>query len=550
MPTVSWPLQIDGPVSLLKRLKSGLLAIVDAKGSLSFVDLASNRRVKALMTDIALDGCGDVTLVDIDKSGHFLVIADQAAKQLFIYDVKRRRRLQQSQHHHGRLRCVVIDPRSHLVATGGEDGHIFIRTLRDGRMSRSLAAHRDFVSAIAFSEGSDMVATASLDRSIHLTPLRGGKAYEDLLAHSRQIIDLCFVGETRLLSAAKEGELILWDVKQGTLRRRLERLRDEITSICVIAQKELLFVGTSRGDIALFDLQHERLLSRSHWKLESAVCALSYEASDQILAAGSKVGQIRLFEPFSQERRLQEALDDGEYDQFYAALAQDPIWSASTLAEQVEMRWGEVSHEARHALFEGKTSKAKALLRPFGQSKVQEIKRLFHEQEAYALLKRHIIEKRYALAYAVLGEHPDFRSTEASQELERVWERAFKQAQIRLRRHQDEEGAKALFAPFRGISQKSAMIRGLFEEHRRLMLFDDLQARQEWRRLFELVHNHPGLRSEHRYAVLLEYGDRLFQQAMRHRLSGELYEARKLLKVLLDFPDLKVEAKGVLDAIE
>ncbi len=539
------------PVSLLKSLNSGLLGVVDSYSAVSYADLRSYKRARGLAIGIDQEGCTG-NRVDLDRTGQLCAVADRTERKVFLYNVQTKRRLHIFDRHKGASESVAFDAKSRYLATGGEDGKVFVRSIRSGKLVMTLPPHSDYVSAIAFSEGFESIASGSLDRSIHLLHIGTQRAASRLIGHRNSVIDLLFLGSSRLLSVGKEGELIIWDVHKAVVLKRLEKMNDEITSICTTSDHKALFVGTRLGYIALYDLRESVLMSRTYCKASSTVCSLAYSQKHQTLAAGTLDGDVFLYKLFGDEQLLGHYLETKEYEKFYLALEANPMLHLSDLYLQAEAAWKSAMSEAERLLSEGRRAGAKRLLGPFEaiKGKRTEIEALFRDQEEYALFKRHIDEQRYSLAYAMLVHHPDFRTSAAYFEAEMTWQRVFKRAQELFEMRRDEEEASAALAPFRGISEKSVKIRALFDENRRLLFFEDLKAKQEYRKLFELVKNHPSLKEHRSYKALLEYADKLYIQIQRSYAQREMSRVRRLCEILLDFPDYKEDVKGVLDAID
>lgn len=539
------------PVLLLKTLKGGLLGIVDRQINISYADLKSYKIIRGYSIGIDQEECIG-NRVDLDRTGHICVIADPKQKKVRLYSVKKRRMLNTFDRHQGRAESVAIDPGTSYLASGGEDGKVFVRSIKTGKLAISMPLHNDAVSALVFSDDSRLIASGSLDRSIHLFFIGTHKPTLKLYAHGSSVINLLFIGSSRLLSAGSNGELIIWDVHKAAVLERLEKMNNDITALCSTPDYRVLFVGTRPGHIALYDLQTYELITRSYCKAGSAVCTMAYDEKSNSLAVGTEEGNILLYSLYGDQEELCSYVDDYNYRRFYEAVESNPMLRYSNMYARAEDAWKGALRTAQRFLLEGKTVTANGVLKAFEEVKDKRliIQTLFNDQEAYAMFRTYLDEQRYNLAYAMLAQYPDFRISQAYERAEQKWQRLFKKARYLLENRKGEDEAYAILAPFRGISEKTVLIRQLLDESRRYLFFDDLRRKQEWRKLFELVKNYPFLKEHSTYDAVLDYADKLYIQAQKSYAEEDIKRARQLCEVLLDFPDYKEDVKGMLDAIK
>lgn len=544
-------LDIEAPVSLLKMLKGGLLGIIDRQTNISFADLKSYKIVRSYSIGIDQEKCVG-NHVDLDRTGFMCALADTKQKKVLLFNVKKRRMLNAFDRHQGRAESVAIDPGTTYLASGGEDGKILVRNIKTGKLAISMPSHNDSVSALVFSDDSRLIASGSFDRSVHLFFIGTHKPVLKLHAHSSSVSNLLFIGRLRLLSAGRNGELIIWDIHKAAVLERLEKINDDITALCTTTDQRVLFVGSKLGYIALYDLQTFELITRSYCKTGSAVCAIACDEKSDILAVGTEEGHIILYTLFGDQEELGNYLEEGDYRRFYKAIENNPMLRYSDMFARAEDAWKSALQTARLFLQEGKTARANSVLKAFDgvQDKRSHIQTLFNDQEAHAIFRTYIDEQRYSLAYAMLTQYPEFRMSKAYEKAEQKWKRLFKKARYLLENRKGEDEAHAILAPFRGISEKTVLIRQLFDESRRYLFFDDLRRKREWRKLFELVKNYPFLKEYSTYGKVLDYADRLYIQAQKSYADKNIKRTRQFCEILLDFPDYKEDVKGMLDAIK
>ncbi|TID12724.1 WD40 repeat-like protein [Venturia nashicola] len=113
--------------------------------------------------------------------------------------------------------CVAMSPDSRFVASGHENGSIFIFNNDSGRLLHSLPGLIRPVRALAFSPLSTLLAAAGDSRTISLSSVQSGEVVANLSGHTAWIMSLDFnsTGEY-LLSGAFDGKCKVWNVESRT----------------------------------------------------------------------------------------------------------------------------------------------------------------------------------------------------------------------------------------------------------------------------------------------------------------------------------------------
>ena len=95
--------------------------------------------------------------------------------------------------------------------------------------------------------------------------------------------------------------------------------------------------------------------------------------------------------------------------------------------------------------------------RMFIQSLLQD----FVEFEKFKML---ITKKKYPFAYSLANKYPSFKDTKYYKHMENEWKKAFNMAKQLIFENNKEYYVKKILMPFRGVSEKTALIQSLFNE--------------------------------------------------------------------------------------
>lgn len=544
-------INIKNPVVQLKMIDNGSLVVVDSQTTLRLLSTDDYKVTGGFKSNIH-HARRSAFLADISSSGEYFITLIPDTNQASLFSVTKKEILYKLGRHQGEIESVAIDPNNRYCVTCGQDGKVFVWAIKTARLVFSMPPHADYVTSVAFSPSGQWVATGSFDRTINLLNLATMKQPLKLIGHSGVVIGLLFLPDIRLLSAQKEGDLIVWDIQKGRLLKRLPKMNDTITALCISSDKRFVFVGTKLGYIGLYDMQSMELVKQRYLKESEEITSLAFIENGYRLAVGTIEGNIRFYPLFGDQEYYIELLKTRQYKIFYQALEDNPILMYSKPYELVEKVWEEVLSKARLFLEKGEKQKAKELFGLF-DGVVQKNSFILHvlrDYEKYAQFQLSVNEGRLPLAYSLAKQYSAFQDSEPYRKMEAKWKKLFAKAQEIILTPNGEEQARALMAPYRGISDKTILIQQLFAEKKLYEYFKKVIASHNFVKFFELVKNHPFLKEFSEYTTVMDYADKLYVQAVKNYRNGELSVAKKASDILVFFPDYSAEATEMLDTIK
>lgn len=541
---------IKKSILLLKKLKDGNLVIVDAQNSIRIIDTETYGVVGGFKTSLHHDRMFG-THVDVSNDGNYTISIIPGSSKAALFSIARKSILYKIGRHKGPIESVAIDPESRYCATGGQDGKVFLWVLKSARLAHALPPHADYVTTIAFDPKGQWIATGSYDRSINVVSMSTMKRQYKLSGHKSAIIKIIFLPGGKLLSVDKEAMMILWDLRNGKLIKRLTKMSDEVSTMCASLDGRFVFVGTKLGYIGLYDMQTHEQLKHRYIKENETVSSMILIDDPLRLAIGTVEGNVRIFSLFGDEEALMQMLRKQEFKLFYEQVSINPMLSYSRPYQMANLIWEETLKNARFVLEKGEREKAKTLLSPFSgiPSKNGLISQIFSSYDKYDQFKNNVMEGRYQLAYALAKQYPAFQESELYIGMETRWKKLFAKAQELILQPGGDEKARDLLTPYRGISEKTALIKQMFEESQMYVYMKKLIAQRDFVKFFELVKLHPFLKEFNEYDTVSAYGDKLYIQSQKAFTEGDQASARKMCEILMDFPDYAAEAEEMSESI-
>lgn len=541
---------IKQPILMLKALNEGKMGVIDAHNALRIIDMNTYSIVGGFKSNITHERLIG-SHVDMTPDGEFSISSIPGANKAALFRVSKKELLYKVGRHQGEIESVALDPNGRYCVTCGQDGKAFAWVIKTARLAFSMPSHADFITTVAFSDNAQWVATGSYDRSINLLNIATMKQSLKLRGHTGPIIKIFFLPEVRVLSVDKEGGLIVWDLRNGKIIKRLTKMNDEVTTMTVSPDKRFAFVGTKLGYVGLYDIQTLELVKQRYIKESESISSLAFLVDPFRLAIGTVEGNINVYSLFGDEEIYVQMLRERRYKAFYDALEDNPILLYSKQYEIAERIWSDVLEKSRIYLEKGDRAKAKELLDMFTgiPKKNSFITQILSSYEKYAQFKGFIEAGRFPLAYSMAKQYSAFQDSEPYRKMELKWKKLFLKAQELILTPNGDEQARQLLAPYRGISEKTVLIQQLFEQRRMYEYMKKLIGERNFVKFFDLIKMHPFLKEFSEYNMVMSYADKLYIQAKKGYVEGDYVTVKKVCEILNLFPDYTAEAKEMEDAI-
>ncbi len=542
---------IKESVLLLKVLNGGVLAVIDAHNALRLIDVTHYKVVGGFKTSIQHDRFYG-SHVDIAPGGGVSASVIPKSDKAALFSVAKKGLLYKAGRHQGEVESLAIDPNGRYFVTGGQDGKTFVWSLKTARLAFTLPPHADYVTTMAFSSNGQWLATGSYDKSITLLNIATMKKPLKLRGHAGAIFKLMFLPTFRLLSLDKDGSMIIWDIRSGKNLKRMTKVNDDVTSITASHDFRFLFVGTKLGYVALYDLESYELLTQRYLKSSETITALGFIEDGFRLAVGTMDGNVNIYPLFGDQNRYMEMIKSQDYKSFYAAVESNPVLMYSNSYKAVERIWEASIAKAKLLLAAAQKDAALKLLEPFRSVSKKNIfiNQIIKDFDQYAVFKKYVEEGRFPLAYSMAKQYKIFEDSDVYRKMEKRWKVLFMKAQELILTKNGDEQARQLLAPFRGISEKAALIQQLFAERKMYLYFKKLIAQKDFVKMFELVKNHPFLKEFEEYHAVLDYADKVFIKAQQAYMQEDYITAQKLGEILDRFPDYAEDVQDMRDTIK
>lgn len=185
--------------------------------------------------------------------------------------------------------CLAQHAGQRRVASGDNEGLVFLWGRDDGRLLNTLIAHSAPVSALAFPPAGTGFASAATDGTVALWGLDGQRRWSAQVSPTASVTRLAFAPErARLFAGTGDGRVVVLDLEDGKLRHTHRSESARVLALAVSPDGKAVAVGTGNG-VALWygeDAEPRRLAKGS------PVTAVAFGGAGQLLATGGRQVQF------------------------------------------------------------------------------------------------------------------------------------------------------------------------------------------------------------------------------------------------------------------
>ncbi|MDD6055646.1 MAG: WD40 repeat domain-containing protein [Helicobacter sp.] len=423
-----------------------------------------------------------------------------------------------------------------LLATGGEDGRVLVYAESTKDLIFSLPPFPDTISTIAFSDDDELIFSACFGKHASVYSVVQSKEIAHFTTDSL-IEDAFFYDDNKkLLCVTKEGDVLIYDIKENALISRMTLKNAWLTACHRIPGNDDFALVGGRDKILRIICLSDNALADSIQLEHTGITTMRF--ADNLLYLGYSDGAIEIVEINRARDEMLQTLEKNDLKGALALIQQKNVF-LQTLKEyctKLETLWKETLAKAIDLLAKDQIQEATDLVEPFmlDKNKKQEFDYYWQQKEAVAKFLDAIEAKKFVDAYRLVELNPYLKETIAYEQLENLWNKSFEVAKRLLFQAPQDNMAKVqdLLRPFVNVKSKKDSAMMLIRNSDKFVQADNIYKSKNFVEYFKLCERLPFLKDTLIYRSALLIGDQIMQRVNACENQNDFAKANEICKLL------------------
>ncbi|KAG6837545.1 hypothetical protein H0H93_007726 [Arthromyces matolae] len=206
--------------------------------------------------------------------------------------------------HIAEVTTILQSPKKHVFAVGYADGSIRLWNSNNNTVIATFNGHKKSVTALAFDNDGTRLASGSQDTDLILWDVVAEAGLFRLRGHRDQITAIHFLTPAKLpstsatsassllLTSSKDTFMKLWDLSTQHCIQTVVAHRSEVWTMAVNLTQDLVFTGSSEGELRAWRIDHDALAEGLHETDSGEISKVIHPVSSLPLASRHRVSQV------------------------------------------------------------------------------------------------------------------------------------------------------------------------------------------------------------------------------------------------------------------
>lgn len=457
--------------------------------------------------------------------------------------------------HRADISASVFSKDSKYLATGGEDGRMFIYTHPSHKISTFLPRRPDYISCIAFDSQSKLVCYASYDLTLTVYDLEKDALVGTMEAPSVIEDMVFFEKDTKLFYVCKSGETGIFDIKNNKNKYQMN-LSSWPTKIMLSYDKNFAFIGTRDDVLYIQSLKEDPTIFAIKLSLKGVTCIKGFD--DFIFLCFSD-GSIQVIDRFYKLDEFLKILNQEGYVQAKIFAEENNIL-LKTLEIYTRVKnnsWKEVIKDVTNLLSFDKIEEILKITAPYFEdpSKEKEIKQYIAEKSFIQNFLGAFRENDYPKAYEIAIDHPCIKKLDEYQVMEDYFDNIYHLAHQLIIRDVEsgKEEIQKFLSPFEHIPDKKALIFNLVKDCDKYLMAEKYAKSKDFANYFLLTKQFPFIKNTQTYQKVYFICEKMVQQTQDLIATKNYSKAQEYLQFLVTiepFKDFATRFQNYLNNID
>lgn len=483
--------------------------------------------------------------------GHIHLALGKTPKSILLQMEKGLSKKGSMEWHEAPVESAAVSPCGKYLATGGQDGKVYVFDLATTNLLTSLEGRPDYISRLTFSDDGTLLASSAFDKTTDLFNLETNEPLHRFV--SPDVVEGgAFLEDNRHYYAVdRQGHSILFGMEEGKVLSCEPHFREWTTGVALTEDRRFAAVTTRSGRLFLVRLPENKVVADFQVD-KTGISLLAFYK--RYLFTATIDGHLTIFDTCSGEEELEIELKVKNYQKARGIVEQNVFLSFHPLGDLFRQGWEEELPRVKHLIGKEKIHEANAVAAPFLPDPFcKEEYDFLLSQKATAVEFLDFVEaKKFADAYKLAEAYPYLTGLEAYREMEEYWKKVFIAAKklIEADPRSNRKRCEELFKPFVPIPKKKEQITNLLYNAQVFGQAEQAVRGKQFKAYFQLTQKYPFLTESDLYQKVLNLVQRIFEQIALLEQQRKFAEAAVFAKRLLEFPPFREKAAATIALLE
>ena len=431
-------------------------------------------------------------------------------------------------------------PDSTILATGGEDGRVYLYATKNFKKILTLPYRPDYISSINFSNDGRFVLATCFNKSNIIYDTQRAKAIS--VFNTSEVVEWgeFFDNNAKLMLITRDFQSIIYDTHSNEVINAASIFNSWPNIFSIDEGAGIAIVGTRDGGIYLVNINENHIIF--HLRLEEVVGISAICVHLGCIFVGGVNGELLIISYTQNSEAFQKACEAKNYAEASKMLESNIFLSLLPCARVFDEDWEKILKEAIALLSDNKIDDAIGLTNPFTTQDISK-KNAFNvylEKKDFIKQFKELVENKfYEEAYNMSLNTKFLTKTTHYEMLESAWQSAFVTARKIVEENRNNvELAKRHLEPFMKTPKKEIIMQ-LLNNTRLFNEAEEYIKTQNFKAYFALVGNFGFLKEGVLYKKVLALGENIFDKVLEAKNADNYEEFNRLSKFLANFPFYK-----------
>jgi hypothetical protein len=434
--------------------------------------------------------------------------------------------------------CSIYNDK--YLATGGEDGRVYLYDLKYTKLLSEILIRPDFISSIVFSDDGKYIFCSSFDREVSIYSINTAKILKQFSVDD--VVEDAIFLDNRVFFVLRDGTSYIFDLKQmDIVSKNFNTLEGWATKICSLTDRYAL-VATRSDTLYIFD--SEKNYIKFSIILESSDMSSLYVSNSNIFIGFSN-GELLVIDYKYMLQEFSIAIKLKDFAKAKSLIDMNQFLLISSEMELFDKSWNSIFDKAKMLIIDQNIDEAVALAKPFmfDSKRESEFYGYLNNRDKIVSFLRLVEQKNYVQAMKIAQMHRFLQNLPLYQKIENQWEATFNKAKLLLEKDPTQrQNAISMLQPYNAIESKKDIIANMVNNTHIFTKVEWLVKNKNFGGYFEYVNKYSFLRDTLLYRKVVSLANRLYEDMLKKFKSDDLSGVLEVSSVLKLFEPFEHKA--------